>query len=58
MSSTTSGDYTDLHGYPPSFRELADGCRLGSPSGAHRMILTLSGKGFIKRDAGLSRGCR
>jgi hypothetical protein len=49
-------EYTDRQGYPPSFRELADDCKLGSPSGAHRMILTLERKGFIKRDAGLSRG--
>ena len=49
-------DYIGTHGYPPSERELADACKLGSPSGAHRMILVLEGKGFLERIPGRSRG--
>jgi len=49
-------DYITTYGYPPSERELADACKLGSPSGAHRMILVLEGKGFLERIPGRSRG--
>ena len=44
------------HHYPPSGRELAEACGLGSPSGAHRMICTLERKGYLARSPGLSRG--
>ncbi len=44
------------HNYPPSGRELAEACGLGSPSGAHRMVCTLERKGYLARSPGLSRG--
>lgn len=44
------------HHYPPSGRELAEACGLGSPSGAHRMVCTLERKGYLARSPGLSRG--
>jgi hypothetical protein len=49
-------DYIARHGFPPSGRELARACRLGSPSGAHRMLVVLENKGYLTRERGLSRG--
>ncbi len=44
------------HEFPPSGREVAEACGLGSPSGAHRMICTLEHKGYLTRSPGRSRG--
>lgn len=49
-------EYIEAHGFPPSGRELAEACGLGSPSGAHRMLVALERKGFIDRTPGTSRG--
>src|SRR2546428_239353 len=49
-------ELTQRNGYPPSIRELSDRCGLGGPSGAHRMIGSLEGKGFVGRSPGTSRG--
>ena len=49
-------DYIADHGFPPSGRELAEACRLGSPSGAHRMLVLLERKGYLSRSQGVSRG--
>ncbi|GAB4658139.1 LexA family protein [Mycobacterium avium] len=49
-------DYVADHGFPPSGRELAEACHLGSPSGAHRMLVVLESKGYLSRKQGLSRG--
>lgn len=49
-------DYISDHGFPPSGRELSQACGLGSPSGAHRMLVLLESKGYLTRKRGLSRG--
>jgi hypothetical protein len=49
-------DYIADHTFPPSGRELAEACRLGSPSGAHRMLVLLERKGYLTRSQGVSRG--
>jgi hypothetical protein len=49
-------DYIADHGFPPSGREVAEVCRLGSPSGAHRMLVLLEHKGYLTRKLGVSRG--
>jgi hypothetical protein len=42
-------------GYPPTTRELAAACGLGTPSAAHRMIGVLEGKGYLTRTPGTKR---
>lgn len=48
-------DYLDQHGFPPSSREVSLACGLGSPSGAHRMLVLLESKGYLERTQGRSR---
>lgn len=40
-------DYISTHFYPPTVREVADGCYI-SVSVAHKYIMKLSRKGFIE----------
>ncbi len=47
--------HIDEHGFAPTTEELAGACRLGSPSGAHRMLKTLERKGYLRREPGRSR---
>lgn len=47
--------HIEEHGFAPTTEELAEACRLGSPSGAHRMLKTLERKGYLRREPGRSR---
>src|SRR5581483_11378743 len=42
-------------GYPPTTRELAAACGLGTPSAAHRMLGALERKGYLTRTPGAKR---
>jgi hypothetical protein len=42
-------------GYPPTTRELATACGLGTPSAAHRMLGVLERKGYLARTPGTKR---
>jgi repressor LexA len=42
--------HVDLHGYPPSVREIGDAVGLRSPSSVHAQLETLEAKGYLRRD--------
>jgi len=46
------------HGYPPSVRDIRDGCGLSSTSVVHRTLTDLEARGYIERTAGVARGLR
>lgn len=48
-------NHVDRHGYPPTSRELSDGCNLGGPSGAVRFLAALERKGYVHRATGRNR---
>ncbi len=43
--------HVDLHGYPPSVREIGDAVGLKSTSSVHAQLETLEAKGYLRRDA-------
>lgn len=51
-------EFIDARGYPPTGRELADGCGLGGSSGAHRMLQGLAHKGFLESSSSRSRAIK
>jgi repressor LexA len=42
--------HVDLHGYPPSVREIGDAVGLRSTSSVHAQLETLEQRGYLKRD--------
>jgi repressor LexA len=42
--------HVDVHGYPPSVREIGDAVGLRSPSSVHAQLETLETKGYLRRD--------
>ena len=40
-------------GYPPSLREIADERGQSSPTSAHRLLVILQDRGYIRRDPGI-----
>lgn len=42
--------HVDLHGYPPSVREIGDAVGLRSTSSVHAQLESLEAKGYLKRD--------
>ena len=41
--------YTEEHGYAPSFEEMADALNVASKSNIHRLLDALEERGFIRR---------
>lgn len=50
--------YLDCHGYGPTYRDIADGCRLSSPSVAFYQVELLERRGLISRDPLIARSIR
>lgn len=48
-------EHIAIRGYPPTTRELAVGCDLGTASAAHRMLGILERKGYVSRTPGAKR---
>lgn len=48
-------EYSQVHGYPPSVREIGSSVGLKSPSTVHMHLQTLEEKGLIRRIANKSR---
>lgn len=48
-------NYTDKHGYSPSYEELAKSLRLSSLATVHKHLATLERKGYIRRGYNRSR---
>jgi repressor LexA len=40
----------ELHGYPPSVREIGDAVGLSSPSSVHSQLNSLESRGYLRRD--------
>ncbi len=62
MSSSRKGriiafiaEYTDRHGFSPTYREIADGLDYASVSTVHKHIAELKEKGLISETEGRSR---
>ena len=51
-------DFMDERKYPPSVREIKDGCGLSSTSVVDYNLKKLQAKGFIDRETSVSRGIR
>jgi len=49
------GNFIDEKGYPPSVREIAEGCGISSSSVAQYHLNSLERKGYIRRDREVSR---
>jgi repressor LexA len=49
-------DYTAEHPYPPSIREICSACSISSTSVADYNLRALESKGYIRRNADISRG--
>ena len=43
-------EYVDLHGYPPTVREIGEAVGLASPSTVHAHLANLERAGLLKRD--------
>ena len=43
-------DYVDLHGYPPTVREIGEAVGLASPSTVHAHLANLERAGLLRRD--------
>ena len=43
-------EYVDLHGYPPTVREIGEQVGLASPSTVHAHLANLERAGLLKRD--------
>lgn len=50
--------HTDMHGYPPTVREIGEVVNLSSSSTVHAHLKTLEQLGLIRRDAVLTRAIR
>ena len=50
--------YRDCHPYGPTYRDIADGCRLSSPSVAFYPVELLERRGLISRDPLIARSIR
>src|SRR5579883_421612 len=50
--------HTDNHGYPPTVREIGEAVDLSSSSTVHAHLKALEERGFIKRDAVLTRAIK
>ena len=46
-------DYIQLHGYPPTIREIGEGVGLRSSSSVHRHLTKMIEIGMIESDTGL-----
>jgi repressor LexA len=44
-------DHVEVHGYPPSVREIGEAVGLKSTSSVHAQLETLTEKGYLRRDA-------
>jgi repressor LexA len=49
-------EFLDEHDYPPSIRDIQDGCEISSTSVVDYNLKALEQKGFIRRDREVSRG--
>ncbi len=49
-------EFIDKHDYPPSIRDIQDGCDVSSTSVVDYNLKALESKGFIRRDREVSRG--
>ena len=49
------GDFIALHGYSPSYQEIADGCGLAHRSKAHTPIKLLIADGWLSQQVGRQR---
>lgn len=49
-------EFLDEHDYPPSIRDIQDGCDISSTSVVDYNLKALEQKGFIRRDREVSRG--
>ncbi len=49
-------EYLDEHGYPPSIREICQACGISSTSVADYNLKALEQKGYLRRNADISRG--
>lgn len=50
--------HTELHGYPPTVREIGEAVNLSSSSTVHAHLKSLEQAGLIRRDAVLTRAIR
>lgn len=50
--------HTEIHGYPPTVREIGEAVNLSSSSTVHAHLRTLEQAGLIRRDAVLTRAIR
>jgi repressor LexA len=50
--------HTESHGYPPTVREIGEAVDLSSSSTVHAHLKALEERGFIKRDAVLTRAIK
>jgi len=50
--------HTDAHGYPPTVREIGEAVDLSSSSTVHAHLKALEERGYIKRDAVLTRAIK
>jgi len=48
-------DYSDLHGFVPTYQEIADFAGLASKSGAYRLVNCLEARGYVRRTPGGAR---
>ncbi|MCX6462394.1 MAG: transcriptional repressor LexA [Pseudonocardiales bacterium] len=48
-------EWVELHGYPPSVREIGDAVGLTSTSSVHHQLRTLERKGYLRRDPNRTR---
>lgn len=49
-------EFLDDHGYPPSIREICQACGISSTSVADYNLKALEQKGYLRRNADISRG--
>jgi len=52
------GSYNEEHGYPPTIREIGDAVDISSTSVVNYHLNALEQKGYLERDASVSRGIR
>ena len=53
---TFIGDYLSAHGYPPTLREIAAHLKISGTLGVTKHLEALERKGYLRREAGSSRG--
>ena len=49
-------DFIDEHGYPPSYRQIAQACQISSTSVVDYNLEVLEREGYLRRDRDISRG--